>query len=166
MTNDQSSIGGVPSIAPAVADEPVFREPWEAQAFAMTVLLHQRGLFTWAEWAQALGAEIARATSPQFADDGSSGPTTRGQTAQLPPASGRAVAMSGPAGTWPRRLDANPLDKTPYYQHWLAALETLVAAKGASSPDELTRLQRAWQHAAHRTPHGQSVDLQSQDLEG
>ena len=28
---------------------PVFREPWEAQAFAMTLSLHERGLFTWPE---------------------------------------------------------------------------------------------------------------------
>lgn len=101
-----------------IPDEPVFREPWEAQAFAMTVLLHQRGLFTWAEWAQALGAQIAAAPAER-----------------------------------------------PYYQHWLAALQTIVATKGATSPDELTRFQRAWEHAAHRTPHGHSIDLQSQDLE-
>ena len=39
-------------------DEPVFNEPWEAQAFAMTIALHQQGLFSWSEWADALGAEI------------------------------------------------------------------------------------------------------------
>ncbi|MEM7636464.1 MAG: nitrile hydratase accessory protein [Pseudomonadota bacterium] len=42
-------------------DEPVFAEPWQAQAFAMTVKLHEKGLFTWAEWAAALSAEIAAA---------------------------------------------------------------------------------------------------------
>ena len=40
---------------------PVFREPWEAQAFAMTLALRERGLFTWSEWAAALGEEIKRA---------------------------------------------------------------------------------------------------------
>ena len=40
---------------------PVFREPWEAQAFAMALALQQRGLFTWSEWAATLGAEIKRA---------------------------------------------------------------------------------------------------------
>lgn len=39
--------------------EPVFRAPWEAQAFAMVVALHDRGLFTWSEWAEALGREVA-----------------------------------------------------------------------------------------------------------
>lgn len=50
---------------------PVFREPWEAQAFAMTLALHEGGLFTWAEWAQALGAAIRRAQAAGDCDDGS-----------------------------------------------------------------------------------------------
>jgi nitrile hydratase accessory protein len=37
---------------------PVFREPWEAQAFAMAVRLHEAGHFTWTEWATALTVEI------------------------------------------------------------------------------------------------------------
>jgi len=53
-------------------DGPVFREPWEAQAFAMTLALYQRGLFTWNEWATALGSEIKRA---QAAGDPDSGET-------------------------------------------------------------------------------------------
>jgi len=53
-------------------DGPVFREPWEAQAFAMTLTLYQRGLFTWDEWATALGSEIKRA---QAAGDPDSGET-------------------------------------------------------------------------------------------
>ena len=53
-------------------DGPVFREPWQAQAFAMTLALHERGLFTWSEWATALGAEIKRA---QAAGDPDSGET-------------------------------------------------------------------------------------------
>jgi nitrile hydratase accessory protein len=43
---------------PADADDPVFREPWEASAFALTVQLIDRGIFTRAEWATALGARI------------------------------------------------------------------------------------------------------------
>ncbi|MCJ2083532.1 nitrile hydratase accessory protein [Methylobacterium sp. J-090] len=38
------------------AADTVFAEPWEAQAFALVVSLHDRGLFGWSEWAQALGA--------------------------------------------------------------------------------------------------------------
>jgi len=50
---------------------PVFREPWEAQAFAMTLALYERGLFTWPEWAGALSAEIKRAHAAGDCDDGS-----------------------------------------------------------------------------------------------
>jgi nitrile hydratase accessory protein len=46
---------------PRAAEGPVFREPWEAQAFAMAVALHERGTFTWVEWAAALAGEIKAA---------------------------------------------------------------------------------------------------------
>ena len=111
----------------AAEAEPVFREPWEAHAFALTVSLHQRGLFTWPEWAAALAAEIAaKAAADQAAGDADTGET--------------------------------------YYHHWLAALEGLVAAKGASSATELGRYQQAWDHAADRTPHGQPIDLRAEDF--
>ncbi|RVU36515.1 nitrile hydratase accessory protein [Hwanghaeella grinnelliae] len=62
MTSDSESHGftAIPGID---ADGPVFREPWEAQAFALTVTLHEAGLFTWDEWAATLSAEIASAQS-------------------------------------------------------------------------------------------------------
>lgn len=97
---------------------PVFAEPWQAQAFALTLQLHQRGLFSWAEWAQALAAQIQ---SAQAAGDPDLGDT--------------------------------------YYQHWLAALEQLVQAKGAGRADELQRSAQAWAEAAERTPHGQPIVL-------
>jgi nitrile hydratase accessory protein len=59
----------VPDI-PRDADGPVFREPWEAQAFAMTLALYERGLFTWPEWAAALSEEITRAQSAGDPDTG------------------------------------------------------------------------------------------------
>jgi nitrile hydratase accessory protein len=49
---------------------PVFREPWEAQAFAMALALHGRGLFTWKEWAAALADEIRRAQQGGDPDNG------------------------------------------------------------------------------------------------
>ena len=55
---------------PRDADGPVFREPWEAQAFAMTLALHERGLFTWSEWAAALAVEIKRAQTAGDPDTG------------------------------------------------------------------------------------------------
>jgi nitrile hydratase accessory protein len=39
-------------------DVPPFGEPWQAEAFALAVTLHERGLFTWTEWAAALATEI------------------------------------------------------------------------------------------------------------
>ncbi len=59
----------VPGV-PRDADGPVFREPWEAQAFAMTLALHERGLFTWAEWAATLASEIKRAQGAGDPDTG------------------------------------------------------------------------------------------------
>ena len=50
---------------------PVFAEPWQAHAFALAVKLSEAGLFTWSEWAQALGAELAAANARGEPDDGS-----------------------------------------------------------------------------------------------
>ena len=59
----------VPGI-PQGEEGPVFREPWEAQAFAMALSLHQRGLFTWPEWAATLADEINRAQAAGDPDTG------------------------------------------------------------------------------------------------
>jgi nitrile hydratase accessory protein len=50
---------------PPEADEPVFAKPWQATAFALTVALHERGAFSWAEWAAALGDEV-RSGDPYY----------------------------------------------------------------------------------------------------
>ena len=112
----------VPGI-PRDSDGPVFREPWEAQAFAMALALHERGLFTWTEWAATLSDEIKRA---QAAGDPDTGET--------------------------------------YYRHWLAALERLIAEKGVTTSETLDRYRHAWDHAADRTPHGQPIELRSEDF--
>jgi len=61
-----ASIPGIPRDH----EGPVFREPWEARAFAMALALHARGLFTWPEWADALANEIKRAQAAGDADTG------------------------------------------------------------------------------------------------
>ena len=58
--NTVPTLEGVPTI-PADEQGPVFREPWEAQIFALVVRLHQQELFTWKEWADALSGEIRNA---------------------------------------------------------------------------------------------------------
>ena len=69
--NRPDLLGALPQV-PRDAEGPVFREPWEAQAFAMAVALHERGVFTWSEWAAALAGEIKAA---QAAGDPDSGDT-------------------------------------------------------------------------------------------
>ena len=97
---------------------PVFKAPWEAQAFAMTVSLHTRGAFTWREWTDALAREVAAATAHGEPDDGSR-----------------------------------------YYEHWLAALEKLVAEKRLITKLEIQRRVEDWDAAARATPHGKPVEL-------
>jgi nitrile hydratase accessory protein len=104
---------------PREGEEPAFRAPWEAQAFALAVSLHERGVFTWTEWAQTLGAEIARA-----------GPGADGER---------------------------------YYDHWLCALERLLAAKGVVSEEARIARRDAWERAARATPHGQPIVLGNAD---
>jgi nitrile hydratase accessory protein len=103
----------VPSI-PCDAEGPVFREPWEAQAFAMTLALHERKLFTWPEWAQTLSSEIKRA---QAAGDPDTGETYyRHWLAALE----RIVAEKGvtDAATLSRYVEAwdHAADRTPHGQ--------------------------------------------------
>ncbi len=59
----------VPSI-PRNAEGPVFRAPWEAEAFALALALHERGIFTWTEWAATLGDEIKKAQAAGDPDTG------------------------------------------------------------------------------------------------
>jgi nitrile hydratase accessory protein len=56
-------------VAPLPRDDsgPVFAAPWQAQAFALAVHLHAKGLFSWSQWAEALAAEIRAAGA---AEDG------------------------------------------------------------------------------------------------
>jgi nitrile hydratase accessory protein len=101
----------IPSL-PRDAEGPVFREPWEAQAFAMTLSLYDRGLFTWPEWAATLGEEIQRA---QAAGDPDTGDTYyRHWLAALE----RIVAEKGvtDAGALERYSDAwrHAADRTPH----------------------------------------------------
>jgi nitrile hydratase accessory protein len=70
---DRAAVDAVSAAVPGLPrDEggPVFREPWEAQAFAMAVSLQARGLFTWQEWAATLGEEIRKAQAAGDPDTG------------------------------------------------------------------------------------------------
>jgi len=113
----EAELGALPAL-PRDEEGPVFKAPWEAQAFAMALSLHTRGVFTWREWADALAAELTAAAARGAPDDG-----------------------------------------THYYQHWLAALEKLVAAKQVVPDAELARRIDEWDAAARATPHGKPVEL-------
>ena len=65
----QAALQEIDSI-PRNQEEPVFREPWEAEVFAMAIRLHQRGLFSWNEWSIALGQTIKQAQELGDADHG------------------------------------------------------------------------------------------------
>jgi nitrile hydratase accessory protein len=70
--DQQAALEATRAVASIPRDEdgPVFREPWEAHAFAMALALHARGLFTWNEWAAALADQIKRAQAEGDPDTG------------------------------------------------------------------------------------------------
>ena len=65
-----------------------------------------------------------------------------------------------------KRAPANgePDTGETYARHWLATLESLVAAKGVTTSDVLHRYRDAWDHAADRTPHGAPIELKPSDF--
>ena len=94
--------------------EPAFAEPWEAQAFALTVALHGRGLFAWSEWAQAL--------------------------------------------SWAIRTSEAAGDGAGYYEHWLAALEALLARRrGLAAPDAVVARADAGGARRRGDAHGRAI---------
>ena len=105
---------------PSDENGPIFDEAWQAQAFAMTLTLHDRGVFSWAEWTETLSQEINAA---QAAGDADLGDT--------------------------------------YYHHWLKALERIIADKGVTTPDLISKVTSTWHEAARSTPHGQPIELPS-----
>ena len=108
---------------PQDVGEPVFAEPWQAQAFALAIKLSEAGWFTWGEWTGALAEEIKVADA--------------------------ADAKAGRA----------PDDGTRYYEHWLSALEKLVAAKGLTEDAAIQVRKEEWAEAYRHTPHGRPVEL-------
>ncbi|NRG17276.1 nitrile hydratase accessory protein [Rhizobiales bacterium] len=60
MNHADVDLSALPEI-PVRDNSPIFREPWEARAFAMAVKLNEAGVFEWREWVESLGAEIRNA---------------------------------------------------------------------------------------------------------
>lgn len=134
---------------PAENGEPVFKEPWEAQAFSLVIALHESGVFSWDEWSDALAQAIRRGLHP-------------GGGEEVVQRVSEAVAEDAgeEAGKKPTERMAEKEDRSDsYYQHWLAALEHLAIAKGLSGAGELAQRVQAWREAYLATPHGQPVEL-------
>jgi nitrile hydratase accessory protein len=73
VTPRPDTLPALPGDLPALPRDdggPVFREPWEAQAFALAVRLHEAGVFGWDEWAATLADEIRRAQACGDPDTG------------------------------------------------------------------------------------------------
>jgi nitrile hydratase accessory protein len=68
-----------------------------------------------------------------------------------------ATALAGELDAASRR--GEPDDGSRYYEHWLAALEKLVTAKGLADPATLVTRKEAWASAYRNTPHGLPVEL-------
>lgn len=68
-----------------------------------------------------------------------------------------AAALSDQLQAAARR--GEPDDGSRYYEHWLAALESLVAAKGLANRAAIETRKAAWADAYRNTPHGQPVEL-------
>ena len=130
---------------PAENGEPVFKEPWEAQAFSLVIALHESGVFSWDEWSDALAQAIRRDLQP-------------GGVEEVVQRVSEAVAEDAGEKS-SERMEAKEDRRDSYYQNWLAALEQLAIAKGLSGAGELAQRVQAWRDAYLATPHGQPVEL-------
>ena len=65
----ESSLLQLPGLRLSEDGAPVFPQPWAADAFAMTVHLHQKGLFSWTEWAETLSAELRHQDPARCGED-------------------------------------------------------------------------------------------------
>src|SRR2546422_10057588 len=69
LTPPDADLAALPAL-PRDDAGPTFAAPWEAQAFAMALSLHERGIFTWPEGSRALARELAAPLNRGEPDDG------------------------------------------------------------------------------------------------
>jgi hypothetical protein len=70
-----------------------------------------------------------------------------------------AIAELGYMGRQGEDMEVD--DGSRYYEYWLGALETLVAAKGLVLEKELLTRKDEWDRAARATPHGRPIVLRA-----
>lgn len=131
-----------------------FAEPWQATVFALTVHLADRGVFTWARWADALGHRLRSqpATTGDATDDPAADKT--GDTT-----GDRAGDTTGDRAGDTAGTDATSYDAAGYFEAWEAALSDLLTQLGLVEPGVIDRTERAWHAAAAHTPHGRPIEL-------
>ena len=134
---------------PAENGEPVFKEPWEAQAFSLVIALHESGVFSWDEWSDALAQAIRGNLHPGGVEE----------VAQRVSEAVAEDAGEDAGKETTERMEEKEDRPDSYYQHWLAALEHLAIAKGLSGAGELAQRVQAWRDVYLATPHGQPVEL-------
>ena len=126
---------------------PVFREPWEAQAFALALTLQQRGVFSWSEWAATLGEEIKQGAS-------------RGRSRHR---RNLLSALAGRAGTPDRRQRARRPADAGAHARSLAPRQRAHPARHADRAAagrlrRLTSFDRRNHQAPRRTANGVGID--------
>ncbi|MEO8527026.1 MAG: nitrile hydratase accessory protein [Caldimonas sp.] len=98
-------------LLPRDADGPLFREPWQAQAFAMALALHEHGLFTWKEWAAALAAQIEAAQAqgdPDLGDTYYRHWVAALETLVMAKQAGSDAELAGLRAAWDHAADRTP----------------------------------------------------------
>lgn len=106
-----------------------FEEPWHAAAFALAVHLHDRGVFTWPEWSEALGRSLRAAEHERGGSQGDDEATESSASGEC------------------------------YYTAWLAALQSLLEERGMVGMEQVDSAIDAWREAYLRTPHGEPVEM-------
>jgi nitrile hydratase accessory protein len=91
------------------AEGPVFREPWEAQVFAMVLALHEAGVFSWSEWTAALSRRIAAAQPGDGAADSDYGRWLAAlESLVIENDLASAEALKARKAAWTRAAEATP----------------------------------------------------------
>jgi len=93
---------------PELPAEPVFAEAWQAQAFALTLALHERGSFTWPEWAATLSARLNSAGAAANGEDYYLHWLAALEDLVAAKRIGTRARLSDLAGAWARAAHATP----------------------------------------------------------
>ena len=112
---------------PIDKDEPVFHAPWQAKTFALTVKLHEAGLFTWSAWAETFSG-VLKGMPTDLGGDIRSAAYAEAYFSAWTTALERMIAQAGVtdaaqlgdvAATWKRAAEATPHGTPILYERGL-----------------------------------------------